>query len=88
MYSFQLSRHSSAKWRIVASYVPDAVVPAPHLDLSRSKVHIFLDWLKGLGEWVRARNLVGDFHRQWGCTRIQRKKELFKQVTQVTKMVT
>jgi hypothetical protein len=32
MYSLQLSRHMSAKWLTVAPpYIPDTVVPAPHL---------------------------------------------------------
>jgi hypothetical protein len=49
--SLQLSRHVSTKWLTVASpYIPDVVVPAPHLGLSRSKVTICLDWLRGLGD--------------------------------------
>jgi hypothetical protein len=31
MYSLQLSRYVSTKWLTVASYIRDAVVPAPHL---------------------------------------------------------
>jgi hypothetical protein len=42
MYSFQLSRHMSTKWLTVAPpYIPDAIVPTPTWDLSRSKVHNF-----------------------------------------------
>jgi hypothetical protein len=37
----------STKWLTVASpYIPDAVVPAPQM------FTIFLDWLKGLGDWL------------------------------------
>jgi hypothetical protein len=47
-------------------------------DLSRSKAHN-LSWLaKRLRGWVRARNWVGNFCRQWDCTRIQKKQEPFK----------
>jgi hypothetical protein len=52
-------------------------------DLSRSKVQNLSQLAKRLRGWVRARNLVGSFHRQWDCTRIQKKQELFKK-TQVT----
>jgi hypothetical protein len=49
-------------------------------DLSRSKVHNLSQLAKRLRGWVRACNLEGYFCWQWGCTRIQKKKqEPFKQ---------
>jgi hypothetical protein len=37
-YSLQLSRHMSTKWWTVASpYIPDAVIPAPHLGFVQVK---------------------------------------------------
>jgi hypothetical protein len=43
---------------------------------------------KRLRGWVRAHNLAGNFHGQWDCTRIQKKKqEPFKQCNS-SKMVT
>jgi hypothetical protein len=38
MYSLQLSRHMSTKWLTVASpYIPETVVPAPHLGFIQVK---------------------------------------------------
>jgi hypothetical protein len=38
MYSLQLNRHMSTKWLTVASpYIPDAVIPAPHLGFVQVK---------------------------------------------------
>jgi hypothetical protein len=54
MYLFQLSRHASTKWPTMAPpYIPDAVVPAPIQDLSRSNVHNLLQLAKRLGGWAR-----------------------------------
>jgi hypothetical protein len=49
-------------------------------DLSRSKVHSLSRIAKRLRGWVRAYNLVGNFHGQWECPRIQKKQEPFKQL--------
>jgi hypothetical protein len=38
MYSLQLSSHMSTKWQTVPPpYIPDAVVPAPHLGFGQVK---------------------------------------------------
>jgi hypothetical protein len=57
---------------VAPPYIPDAIVPTPTWDLSRSKVHNF-SWLaKRLRGWVRACNLVGNCPGQWGYTRIRK----------------
>jgi hypothetical protein len=53
--------HTSTKWLTVAPpYIPEAVVPAPHLGFVQVKGSVFPDWLKGLGGWVRACSLAGN----------------------------
>jgi hypothetical protein len=38
MYSLQLSRHANTKWLTgVSPYIPDALVPAPHLGFVQLK---------------------------------------------------
>jgi hypothetical protein len=37
MCSLLLSKHASTKWLTVAPYIPDAVVPAPHLGFVQVK---------------------------------------------------
>jgi hypothetical protein len=50
MCSLQLSKHTSTKWLTVAPpYIPEAVLPAPHLGFVQVKGSIFPDWLKGWG---------------------------------------
>jgi hypothetical protein len=61
------SGSSSYPWHSCTCRSP-GICPGQRFTLS-------LDWLKGFGGWVRAHNLVGNFHRQWGCTRIQKKKQ-------------
>jgi hypothetical protein len=57
--SLQLSKHASTKWLTMAPpYIPDTVVHAPHLDLSRSKVHNLSRLATRLGGWVRACSFV------------------------------
>jgi hypothetical protein len=49
MCSLQLSKHASTKWLTVAlPYTPDSLYLPLTWDLSMSKVHNLLDWLKGL----------------------------------------
>jgi hypothetical protein len=80
-YSLQLSRHVSTKWLTVAStYIPDTAVPAPHLGFVQSKLHNLSQLTKRLVGWAKSNSLAGNFHRQWSCTRIWKKKqEPFKQ---------
>jgi hypothetical protein len=76
MYSLQLSGLMSTKWLTAAPpYIPDAVVPAPHLEFVQVRGSHFLDWLKRFWGWARACNLAGNFHRHWGCAKIQKKKQ-------------
>jgi hypothetical protein len=50
MCSLPLSKHTSTKWLTVAPpYIPDTVVPAPHLGFVQVKGSVFPNWLKGLG---------------------------------------
>jgi hypothetical protein len=44
-------------------------------DLFRSKVHDLSRLAKRLRGWVRAHDLAGNFHMQWGSARIQKKKQ-------------
>jgi hypothetical protein len=61
MYSLQLSGHMSTKWLTVAPpYIPDAVVPAPHLAFvqvkgSQSPSVGYKAW-----GWVRAYSLASN----------------------------
>jgi hypothetical protein len=86
IYSLLLSRHTSTKWGLLISLM-QLYLPLTW-DLSRSKVDNLSQLGKSLGGWVRACNSVGNFHGQWDCTRIQKKKQApFKQCRS-PKMVT
>jgi hypothetical protein len=61
MCSLPLSKHASTKWLTVAApYIPDTVVPAPHLGFVQVKVHKLSRLAKRLGGWIRACSLVGN----------------------------
>jgi hypothetical protein len=61
MFSHPLSKHASTKWPTVApAYIPDAVVPAPHLGFVQVKGSQFPSLARRLGGWVRACSLVGN----------------------------
>jgi hypothetical protein len=61
MCSLQLSKHADTKWLTVApSYIPDAIVPAPHLGFVQIKGHSLSRLAKRLGGWVRACSLAGN----------------------------
>jgi hypothetical protein len=60
MCSLQVTKHASTKWLTVAPpYIPDAVVPAPHLGFVQVKGSQSSRLAKRLGGWVRACSLVG-----------------------------
>jgi hypothetical protein len=53
--------HASTKWLTVAPpYIPDAVIPAPHLGFVQVKGSQSSRLAKRLGGWVRACSLVGN----------------------------
>jgi hypothetical protein len=44
-------QHASTKWLTVAPpYIPDTVVPAPHLGFAGQRFTVFPNWIKGLGD--------------------------------------
>jgi hypothetical protein len=54
-------QHASTKWLTVAlPYIPDAIVPAPHLGFVQVKGSHLSRLAKRLGGWVRACSLVGN----------------------------
>jgi hypothetical protein len=54
-------QHTSTKWLTVASpYIPDTVVPAPHLGFVQVRGSRSPRLAKRLGGWVRACSLVGN----------------------------
>jgi hypothetical protein len=56
-----LSKHASTKWlRMTPPYIPDMVVPAPHLGFVQVKGSQSPSLAKRLGGWVRACSLVGN----------------------------
>jgi hypothetical protein len=61
MCSLQLSKHTSTKWLTVAPpYIPDTVIPAPHLGFVQVKGYNLSRLAKRLGGWIRACSLVGN----------------------------
>jgi hypothetical protein len=61
MCSLPLCKHASTKWLTVAApYIPDTIVPAPHLGFVQVKVHKLSRLAKRLGGWVRACSLAGN----------------------------
>jgi hypothetical protein len=64
-------QHTSTRWLTVAPpYIPDTVVPAPHLGFVQVKVHNLLRLVKRLRGWVRVYS--------WWAMELYRKQGPFK----------
>jgi hypothetical protein len=64
-------QNASTKWlTVVPPYIPDTVVPAPHLGFVQVKVYNLSRLAKRLGGWVRHA-----VWQEWSCTGIRKKKQ-------------
>jgi hypothetical protein len=72
MCSLQVTKHASTKWLTVAPpYIPDAVVPTPHLGF----VQVTGSQSPSIGQksWGMGKGM--QFGGQWSCTGIGKKKQ-------------